>query len=74
MATYASYKKVQSESIVDGTITDSDIAHGNGVYSGVQWIYNERGMRCHSCARQSGCCEQATENAVTGVYPTVFQQ
>ena len=59
MATYASYKKVANDSIVDGTITSDDIAHGNGNNYGVQWIYNERGMRCHECARQSGCCEQA---------------
>ena len=30
MATYASYKKVANDSIVDGTITSDDIAHGNG--------------------------------------------
>ena len=59
MATYASYKKVANDSIVNGTITSADIAHGNGNNMGVQWIYNERGMRCHQCARQSGCCEQA---------------
>ena len=59
MATYASYKKVANDSIVDGTITSDDIAHGNGNNYGVQWIHNERGMRCHECARQSGCCEQA---------------
>jgi len=59
MATYASYKKVPGESIVDGSITSDDIAHGNGNNYGVQWIYNSRGMVCHACARQSGCCEQA---------------
>ena len=59
MATYASYKKVANDSIADGTITSSDIAHGQGHNYGVQWIYNERGLRCHQCARQSGCCEQA---------------
>ena len=59
MATYASYKKVQNDSLADGTLTNSDIAHGQGNNYGVQWIYNERGMRCHMCARQSGCCEQA---------------
>ena len=59
MATYASYKKVANDSIVDGTITSADIAHGQGNNYGVQWIYNERGLRCHQCARQSGCCEQA---------------
>ena len=59
MATYASYKKVANDSLVDATITSADIAHGNGNNYRVQWIYNERGMRCHSCARQSGCCEQA---------------
>ena len=72
MATYASYKKVANDSIADGTITPSDIAHGQGHNYGVQWIHNERGLRCSTCARQSGCCEQArTENVVTGVYPMV---
>ena len=59
MATYASYKKVNNDSIADATITSADIAHGNGNNMGVKWIYNERAMRCHSCMRQSGCCEQA---------------
>ena len=31
MATYASYKKVANDSIADGTITSSDIAHGHKV-------------------------------------------
>ena len=47
MATYASYKKVATDSIVNGTITSSDIAHGNGNNMGVKWIYNERGIQCH---------------------------
>ena len=59
MATYASYKKVANDSITDASITSADIAHGNGNNMGVQWIYNERGMQCHQCARQSGCCQQA---------------
>lgn len=59
MASYASYKKVQADSIVDGTVTADDLAIGAGHNLGVQWIYNARGMLCHQCARQSGCCEQA---------------
>ena len=59
MATYASYKKVQNDSLADGSISSDNIAHGQGNNYGVQWIYNERGLRCHMCARQSGCCEQA---------------
>jgi hypothetical protein len=59
MATYASYKKVATDSIVDGTVQSADIAHGNGNNMGVAWVYNARGMACHTCSRQSGCCEQA---------------
>ena len=59
MASYASYKKVTSEGIPNGTITRSKLAPGAGACRKVQWIYNARGMQCHMCARQSGCCEQA---------------
>lgn len=38
MATYASYKKVNNDSIADATITSADIAHGNGNNMGVKWI------------------------------------
>ena len=59
MASYASYKKVTSEGIPNGTITRSKLAPGAGACRKVQWIYNARGMQCHMCARRSGCCEQA---------------
>ena len=48
MATYASYKKVATDSIVDGTVQSADIAHGNGNNMGVAWVYNARGMACHT--------------------------
>ena len=59
MASYASYKKVTSEGISDGSIPRSKLAPRAGASRKVQWIYNARGMLCHMCARQSGCCEQA---------------
>ena len=70
MATYASYKKVATDSIVDGTLTGDDLAPGAGHNMGVQWIYNERGYRCHNCARQSGCCEQANGKCCYWCVPT----
>ena len=59
MASYASYKKVTSEGIPNGAITRAKLQPGAGACRKVQFIYNERGLRCHMCARQSGCCEQA---------------
>ena len=59
MASYASYKKVTSEGIPNGAITRAKLQPGAGACRKVQYIYNERGLRCHMCARQSGCCEQA---------------
>lgn len=59
MASYASYKKINSDGIPAGTITRGKFAAGAGACRRTQWIYNERGMRCHQCARESGCCEQA---------------
>ena len=70
MATYASYKKVATDSIVDGSLTSDDLAPGAGHAMGVQWIYNERGYRCHNCARQSGCCEQANGKCCYWCVPT----
>ena len=70
MATYASYKKVATDSIVDGSLTSDDLAPGAGHAMGVQCIYNERGYRCHNCARQSGCCEQANGKCCYWCVPT----
>ncbi len=59
MATYSTYKKVTSAGITDGSITRSKLQPGAGACRRTQWVFNERGMQCHMCARQSGCCQQA---------------
>jgi hypothetical protein len=59
MASYASYKKITSEGIPDGAITNSKLAPGAGAQRKVRWIYNERGLRCHQCTIAGNCCEQA---------------
>jgi len=59
MASYASYKKVKSESIEDGSITNTQLATGAAGCRRTQWIYNERGLRCHNCSDAGDCCEQA---------------
>ena len=59
MATYSSYKKITSAGIPDGAITREKLAPGAGACRKIQWVYNARGMQCHMCARNSGCCEQA---------------
>ena len=59
MAVYATYKKVRADQIPSGEITSDDIALGANVEMGVQWIYNERGLRCHRCSSNGNCCEQA---------------
>jgi hypothetical protein len=42
MASYSSYKKiVANDSIVDGSITDEDLALGTRKHFGVQWFYGE---------------------------------
>ena len=59
MATYSSYKKITTEGIPNGAITRSTLAPGAGACRRTQWVFNERGMQCHMCARRSGCCQQA---------------
>ena len=74
MATYASYKKVQNDSLADGSITSADIALGNGNNYGVQWIYNERGLRCPCVLDKVDVVNKQTVNAVIGVYQMAYQQ
>ena len=52
MATYSSYKKVTTEGIPNGSITRATLAPGAGACRRTQWVFNERGMQCHMCARQ----------------------
>ena len=58
MATYSSYKKVNVDSIEDGSITGTQLEPGAGHNLGVQWIYNQRGLECHQCANNGDCCGQ----------------
>ena len=78
MATYSSYKKITSEGIPDGSITRSKLTPGAGACRRTQWVFNERGMQCHMCARNSGCCQQANGRccywcAPDNVYKVTFE-
>ena len=78
MASYASYKKITSAGIPSGTITRDKFASGAAGNRQVKWIYNERGLRCHQCARTSGCCEQANGKCCywtvpSNVYKVTFE-
>lgn len=59
MATYASYKRVNTDSLQASTVPSTALCTGAGACYGVQWIYNPRGMACHACANAGDCCEQA---------------
>jgi len=50
MATYSSYKKINGDQIVDGTVTDNKIENNTLNYYGVKWFY---GLPCR-CS--PGCC------------------
>ena len=78
MATYSSYKKITSEGIPDGAITRSKLAQGAGACRKTQWIYNERGLRCHQCSIAGNCCEQANGKCCywcvpSNVYKVTFE-
>lgn len=59
MASYASYKKFNTESLQDNTVPSTAICAGAAAAYGVQWIYNPRGLACHNCANDGGCTYQA---------------
>lgn len=51
MASYSSYKKIyNSESIVDGAVTDAKLAQGTRKQFGVKWIFGQ------PCQCSTGCC------------------
>jgi len=57
MATYDSYKKIIPADQIDSEeIVDADLEPGAGFNFGVQYIFNERGQRCHLCSNAGGCC------------------
>lgn len=56
MASYASYRKIKSDQIIDGAITDSQVQAGATFQVGEQWVYSARGMACHACANNGSCC------------------
>jgi len=60
MATYSSYKKVNpSVQFPPDSIDQTNLEAGAGNNYGVDWVYPERGMRCHHCANAGGCVCQA---------------
>jgi len=59
MATYSSYKKLIKDQVPDGVVTDSKVQDGAVMNRGVQYIFSERGLRCHNCANAGGCICQA---------------
>jgi hypothetical protein len=58
MATYASYKKLVTENLVDDSIPSTALASGAGSRYREQWIYNTRWKACETCANAGGCCCQ----------------
>jgi len=50
MANYSSYKKITTEEIQDGTLTDTQFAYDTKKNFGVKWVYGSPG------ACTSGCC------------------
>jgi len=50
MATYSSYKKVDGAQLIDGTLTDNDLATSTLNTFGVKWFYGDPG------ACTPGCC------------------
>lgn len=65
MATYSSYKKLYSDQIVDGTLTDADFAPTTGKTAGVLWVAGAL------CACSTGCCCRWT--VPTGVKRATFE-
>jgi len=59
MASYASYKKISEENLTDGIFSADNLEVGAGQNWNVQWIYSDRGMRCHACSNNGGCVCQA---------------
>ena len=59
MATYASYKTLTADNFNPNSITASKLGAQAGNKFNTFWVYNERGLRCHSCADNGNCCEQA---------------
>jgi hypothetical protein len=70
MASYASYKKVKVDSIPDGALSSDNLEPGAGHNLGVQWIFNDRGFRCHQCANNGDCCEQANGRCCLWTVPS----
>lgn len=50
MATYASYKKIKGENILDGTISDNDLADNALTSWNIKWFHGQ------PCGCSSGCC------------------
>ena len=59
MATYSSYKRIISDQVDNGTISEAKLSPGTGLQYGVTWVYSARGFRCHQCANAGGCVCQA---------------
>ena len=72
MATYASYKKVQNDSLADGSITPLILHTVTETITVSQWIYNERGLRCPCVLDKVDVVNKQTVNAVIGVYLTAY--
>lgn len=81
MATYTDFKKI-SEDQIDLFSLQSNQLPGRPVFSGVQWIYNERGLCCGQCSNYwdpaqgpcAGCCEQANGKCCLWTVPAKASQ
>lgn len=82
MATYTDFKKI-SEDQIDAFSLQADKLPSRPVFSGVQWIYNERGLCCGQCSNYwepqtgqtcCGCCEQANGKCCQWTVPDKASQ
>ena len=59
MATYNSYRKINSDQFQTGIVTSPKLTCGAGQNNCVWYVYNERALACVNCANAGGCVEQA---------------
>jgi len=59
MASYSSYKRIISDQVDNGIVSEAKLSPGTGLQYGVTWVYSSRAFACHQCANAGGCVCQA---------------
>ena len=70
MASYGSYKKINSDQFSAGSVTDTKLETGAGFGNCVLYIFNARGLCCQNCSNAGGCCEQANGRCCLWTVPS----